>query len=52
MTKDSFFTIRWNNIITVTFGLPIIGFAYIGLSTDVLSDFAGFVWMLVLGAFY
>ena len=52
MTKGEFLTKRWNNWLTLGMGLPILAYALVVLSTEVLSDFAGFVGMAVLGALY
>ncbi len=52
MTKDKFLTVRWNNLLTLTFGIPILVFGIVFLSTDVMSDFSGFVTMLIAGAVY
>ena len=52
MTKGTFLTARWNNWLTLAMGIPILAFGIIFLSTDVMSDFSGFVAMLVAGAVY
>ena len=52
MTKEEFFTKRWNNWLTLGLGIPILAFGIVFLSTDVMSDFSGFVAMVVAGAVY
>jgi len=52
MTKETFLTRRWNNWLTLAMGIPILAFGIIFLSTDVMSDFSGFIAMLVAGAVY
>ncbi len=52
MTKEKFLTKRWNNWLTLGMGLPTLIYAVVGLSTPVLSDFAGFIGMAVMGAVY
>ena len=52
MTYDKFLTRRWNNILTVGMGIPVLIYITVVLSTSVLSDFAGFIGMVVLGALY
>ena len=52
MTKEKFLTRRWNNILTVGMGIPVLIYIAVVLSTSVLSDFAGFIGMVVLGALY
>jgi len=52
MISDNFLTKRWNNILSLSFGLPTIVYAIIVLSTSVLSGFAGFLGMILLGAIF
>jgi len=52
MTKENFLSKRWNNWLMLGLGLPTLIFAVVVLSTSVLSDFAGFIGMAVLGSLY
>lgn len=52
MTMEKFLTKRWNNWLMLGMGLPTLVYAAAVLSTSVLSDFAGFIWMAVIGAVY
>ena len=52
MIKEKFLTKRWNNTLLITFGIPIVIYAVVALSTDWLSDFVGFIVMAVAGAIY
>ena len=52
MTKDDFLTLRWNNILTLVLGPPILIFVFAVLSGSVLSDKSGFIGMFVIGAVY
>ncbi|MFC2038229.1 hypothetical protein ACFLUG_00450 [Chloroflexota bacterium] len=52
MTKEKFLTRRWNNWLTLIMGLPTLVFAVFVLSTSVMSDFAGFIGIAVIGAVY
>jgi len=52
MTKDNFFTRRWNNWLTLGMGLPTLIYVVVVLSTSVLSDFAAFIGIVVIGAVY
>ena len=52
MTKEKFLTVRWNNLLSLGLGIPTLIYAVVVLSTSVLSDFAGFIGMAVMGAFY
>ena len=52
MTKEKFLTARWNNWLTLGMGIPTLGYGIFVLSTSVISDFAGFIGIAVLGAVY
>ena len=50
--RDRFLTARWNNILTLSFGLPTLVVALVALTTDSFSDRAVFIGLVVLGAVY
>jgi len=50
--RDRFLTARWNNILTLLLGLPALVLALVAFSTDALSDFAAFIGLVVVSAFY
>lgn len=52
MTRDDFLTVRWNNLLTLAFGLPILFYVVAVLSGSILSDKSGFIGMFVIGAVY
>jgi hypothetical protein len=52
MTKEKFLTVRWNNWLTLVLGLPALIYGIVVLSTSVLSDFWGFIGLVVIGALY
>jgi len=52
MTKEDFLTRRWNNWLMLGLGLPTLAYAVVVLSTSVLSDFAGFIGIAVMGSLY
>jgi hypothetical protein len=52
MTSEKFLTQRWNNWLTLGMGIPTLAYGVFVLSTSVLSDFAGFIGLAVLGAVY
>ncbi len=52
MTRDRFFTVRWNNWLTLAFGLPAFGYAVFALSASVMSDFTRFLAMVIIGIVY
>ena len=52
MTKEKFLTQRWNNWLTLGMGIPVLIYAVVVLSTSVLSDFAGFIGIAVMGSLF
>ncbi|MDJ0756735.1 MAG: hypothetical protein QNJ45_24580 [Ardenticatenaceae bacterium] len=52
MNKELFLTKKWNNILTITLGLPTLVLGVAGFSSPIFSDFWDFVGMAVLGAVY
>ena len=52
MTKDAFLTRRWNNILAVGLGIPLLIYIAVTLSTSVLSEFASFLGMVIIGVVY
>ncbi len=52
MTKDQFLTKGWNNWLTLAMGIPVLIFGIAFLSTDFISDFSGFVTLVIAGAVY
>jgi hypothetical protein len=52
MTKEKFLTARWNNWLTLAMGIPLLVFGIVFFSTDTMSDFSGFVAMVVAVAVY
>ena len=52
MTKGTFLTARWNNWLNLGMGIPTLAYGVFVLSTSVMSDFAGFIGIAVIGAVY
>jgi len=52
MTKEKFLTKKWNNILTAGLGIPTLVYAVIVLKTNVMSDFVGWLGMVLIGAAY
>ena len=52
MTKEKFLTVRWNNRLSLGLGIPALIYAVFALSTSVLSPFAGFTTLVVIGVVY
>ena len=49
---ERFLTVRWNNLIALGVGIPVLIYVVVVLSTSALSEFAGFIGMVVMGAVY
>ncbi len=52
MTKEKFLTRGWNNLLTLGLGIPVVIYIFIVLSTSLLSEFVGFIGMVILGVLY
>ena len=52
MTKEKFLTVRWNNLLSLGLGIPVLIYAVIVLYTSVLSESAGFIGLVVFGVLY
>lgn len=52
MTKDKFLTVRWNNLLSLILGIPIMIYVIVVLSTSVLSDTVSFFGLVILGMLY
>ena len=52
MTKEKFFTVRWNNLLSLGLGVPALIYAVVVLSTSLLSASVGFIGLVVIGVIY
>ncbi len=52
MANEKFLTARWNNWLTLVMGILTLAFGVFVLSTSVLSDFTGFIGVVIWGAVY
>ena len=50
--RDRFLTVRWNNRLSIGLGVPALTYVGIALITDVVSDGAAFVWLVLIGVIY
>ena len=50
--RDQYLTARWNNILVFALGVPMLIFAYVTLVGGAFSDFAAFIGLVVVSAFY
>ena len=52
MIKEEFLTLRWNNILTLGFGLIMLTYVGFVISTSALSDVIVFIGLVLIGAVY
>lgn len=52
MKKEKLLTVRMNNWLTLTFGVPTLVYGIVGLSTSLLVGFWGFLGLFIIGAVY
>ena len=52
MTRERFLTVRWNNLLTLGLGIPILIYVAVVSSTSVLSDSAAFIGLMLSGVLY
>ena len=50
--RDRLLTVRWNNRLSIGLGLPAVIYVGMTLITDVFSDAAAFVWLVLIGVGY
>ena len=50
--RDRLLAVRWKNRLSIGLGLPALICVAIALTTDVLSDGAAFVWLVLIGVVY
>tara|TARA_B100000609_G_C17209159_1_gene432730 strand:- start:878 stop:1036 length:159 start_codon:yes stop_codon:yes gene_type:complete len=52
MNKDTFLTLRWNNIIMLVQGVPTFAFILYALSTSLWTTKTGMITLSVIGALF
>ncbi|UCC16191.1 MAG: hypothetical protein JSU58_07400 [Dehalococcoidales bacterium] len=52
MNKDRFLTTRWNNILSLALGLPVLVYVLIVVTSSVMSDFSSYIVLVVWGVVY
>ncbi len=52
VNRDRFLTARWNNILTLSLGIPALVFAFVALIGGTFSDRAAFIGLVLISAFY
>lgn len=52
MTKETFLTIRWNNILTIAVGIPTILYIVYAFSTSLWTTRGGLIGLALIGVVY
>ena len=52
MKKEDFFTVRWNNILTVALGVPTLIYILIACSESFWTTKWGLIWLALIGITY
>jgi hypothetical protein len=52
MTKESFLTVRWNNILMLALGIPTVIYVIVAFSTSLWTQMGGLIGLAVIGVFY
>ena len=52
MTKETFLTIRWNNLLTLALGLPALVYLIYAYSTSLWTTQAGLIGLSIVGVVY
>lgn len=52
MKKESFLTVRWNNLLSLGLGVPTLIYVVVALSTSMWSGRGGLIGLSIFGAFF
>jgi hypothetical protein len=52
MIKERYLTVRWNNVLAVMLGLPLLIYAAAAASTALWGEPLGFILLMIFGAVY
>lgn len=52
MNRENLLTARWNNILSLTIGIPVLVYAVLVLTNSSASEFSWFVGMFVIGSLF
>ncbi len=52
MTKEDFLTVRWNNLLSLGLGLPILIYVIVALFTSIWLGRNGLIALAIIGALY
>jgi hypothetical protein len=52
MTKETFLTVRWNNLLSLGLGLPTLIYVVAAFSTSAWSEQSGMIGLSIIGVLY
>ena len=52
MSKEKFLTVRWNNLLALGLGIPVLAYTAAVLTIPVMSGLGSFIGMVVIAVLY
>jgi len=52
MLKEKFLTVKWNNLLTLGLGIPLLIFVVYAFSSSVWIEKSGLIWLAIIGVLY
>ena len=50
--KEKFLTVKWNNLLTLGLGIPLLFVVVYALSSSVWKEKSGLIWLSIIGVLY
>jgi hypothetical protein len=52
MTKEKFLTVRWNNLLSLGMGIPVLVYVVVAFSTSIWLTRGGLIGLAIIGVLY
>ena len=52
MKKEEFLTVRWNNLLSVGLGIPMLIYVVVAFSTSLWLEMGGMIGLSIIGVLY
>ena len=52
MTKEDFLTVRWNNLLSLGLGIPVLLFIILAFAASFWTEMSGMIGLSVAGVLY
>ena len=52
MSKEKFLTIKWNNLLSIGLGIPLMIFVVYAFSSSFWMEKGGLIWLASIGILY